>query len=104
MITETWLHGVIRDLKVVPHGYRIYRKDRDSHGGGIAILYLESLCITRLPDITGVECVLVKIHFDELHLVTAGFNRPPNSDNSFFEAPKEFMCNNRTSNLMLTGD
>lgn len=67
-------------------------------------MYIDSLRVTRLPDITSIECILLKVHFEEFHLVIGGYYRPTNSDGTFFEALNEFMCRNHASNLVLTGD
>lgn len=56
VITETWLHGHIGDREIMPYGYRIYRKNRDSSGGCGAILYMDSLRVTILPYIASAEC------------------------------------------------
>lgn len=45
----------------------------DSHGGGVAILFQESLSVSRLPDIRGIECVIIKLLLDELNIVIGGF-------------------------------
>lgn len=38
VITETWLHNAIYDEEIVPPGYQLYRCDRASRGGGVAIV------------------------------------------------------------------
>ena len=69
VITETWLHNDISDSEIVPPGYGIFRNDRSSRGGGVAILYQDSLHISQLPPIAGVECVIAKICLNECSLV-----------------------------------
>jgi len=36
-ITETWLSSDYWDNEILPKGYTIFRKDRNSHGGGILL-------------------------------------------------------------------
>jgi len=36
-VTETWLTDMIYDLEIFPSSYTIYRKDRNSPGGGVMI-------------------------------------------------------------------
>lgn len=38
IVTETWLHEGIESTEVVPPSYNIIRKDRQSRGGGVAII------------------------------------------------------------------
>lgn len=58
IITETWLHSDITYSEITPHGYGIYRYDRDSRDGSVAILFQETLSVARLPDIIRIECVM----------------------------------------------
>lgn len=73
IITETWLHTDINDYEITPPGYRIYHNDRDSRGGGVAILFQDSLSVMRLPDVKGIESVIVRAFLDELNIVHWGF-------------------------------
>ena len=36
-VTETWLTDMIFDLEILPTNFTIYRKDRNSRGGGVMI-------------------------------------------------------------------
>lgn len=105
IITETWLHSGILDSEITPPGYKIYRKDRDSRGGGVALLFLDCLQVQRLPDIAGTECVIAKVFLDDFHLIIAGFYRPPHCD-VFFDALNEFLCTTsiHCKNILLAGD
>lgn len=100
------MNANIDDDEISPPGYKLYRKDRDSRGGGVAILFKESLHVTRLPDIPGVEFVLLKVFLGELNMIIGGFYRPPSADQKFFEAISNFLCSCRgdSSNLILAGD
>ena len=42
-ISETWLSNLIPDGLIAPEGYQIFRNDRESCGGGIAIFVRNSL-------------------------------------------------------------
>ena len=42
-LSETSLGSKVNDSKVSIHGYRIYRNDRDSNGGGVAVHVWENL-------------------------------------------------------------
>lgn len=100
IITESWLHNTITDSEIAPPYYKVHRQDRDSRGGEAAILFSESLSVSRLPDIPWVECVIIKVFLDEINWIIGGLYRPSNSDNTFFGT---FICNH-TRNLLLAGD
>lgn len=106
VITETWLQSDVNDEEVTPRGYGIYRKDRDSRGGGVAIIYREYFHVTRLADIPGIECVIIKLQLDELSLLIGGFYRPPSAKPDFCDKLNEFLCAYKANsrNLILTGD
>lgn len=106
VITETWLNIDIRDAEVTPPGYRIYRKDRDSRGGGVAIIYQENLSVSRLADIAGIECVVINVSLDQFNLVIAAFYRPPGPENNFCQKLNEFLCTCKCNsrNVLLAGD
>lgn len=106
VITETWLNSDIGDYEITPSGYCILRNDRDTRGGGVAIIFKDSLELLRLPDIIGIECVVVKVILKECALIIGGFYRPPSSDISFYERLNNFLLpyRNHSSNLMLVGD
>lgn len=106
VVTETWLHQDISDHELIPNGFRIYRNDRDGRGGGVAIFLKESLRASRLPNVPGLESVVLKLFLEECNLIVVGIYRPPSSDCSFAENLNEFLCLNtiRSGNLLLAGD
>ena len=44
-ITETWLSKDIFDNEIIPSGYTIYRKDRDSRGGGVLLAVKDNITV-----------------------------------------------------------
>ena len=49
--TETWLHKGVYSSEIFPEDYIVYRKDRDSKGGGVLVAVkkdLKSLHVTEL--------------------------------------------------------
>lgn len=124
IVTETWLHQDVNDYEIRPLGYRINRNDRDSYGGGVAILFQESLCVMRLPDIRGIECVIIKVILDELNIVIGGFyhkfwrylsskqspassvlvNNEAVTDKGEIEALNDYFCSVCTSDNYITPD
>lgn len=67
-ITETWLHGDIKDHEIVPPGYTIVRKDRITRGGGVAVLLRQGICYSLMPDVPGVEAVWCKIQLSQSYV------------------------------------
>lgn len=65
-LTETWLTGTIDDEPIIsailPSGYGIIHAPRGSRGGGIAVIYRQSLDISRIEishqSFEVLECVL----------------------------------------------
>lgn len=43
LITETWLHCGIQNDVIIPPGYKMFRKDRNSLGGGVCIIIKNSV-------------------------------------------------------------
>jgi len=61
-ITETWLHSDIFDAELVSPEYNIFRKDRGSRGGGIAILTKKHINSYVIHDIsTPLEALILSI-------------------------------------------
>lgn len=87
-------------------GYRIIRRDRDTRGGGVAVILEENLIASRLEDIPDIECVWVKVHFSAIDFVIGAFYKPPQSGITFFEKLNEYLCchNLSSRNLILAGD
>jgi hypothetical protein len=88
-VSETWLNTNISDSEVAIPNYKLYRKDRATRGGGVA-LYVNSLIDHELcTDHTGVsntEVIWVKIspkYHKALHV--AAVYRPPSADETYFE-------------------
>ena len=45
--TETWLDDTITNGEIAVQGYNVYRKDRNRHGGSIAVYVADRLKVTR---------------------------------------------------------
>lgn len=109
-VNETWLNKDIQDKEIL-HGsdYQIFRKDRDSRGGGVLVA-LKTASFKDIHNIqvdTNLEIVLVE--------VTSGSNskflicscyRPPNTDHSWFGEFSRLLGNVSDSydNMIISGD
>lgn len=68
-------------------------------------MFKDSLQVLRLPDIVGIECVVVKIILKDCVLITGDFYRPPSPDKTFYEGLNFLLSyRNHSCNLMLVGD
>ncbi|CAB4032232.1 Hypothetical predicted protein, partial [Paramuricea clavata] len=88
-ITETWANRNITDEEFEIPGYNLYRKDRGSKGGGVAVFVRNDLVITRgedleKSDVEGLEITLPKSR----SFLLGTFYRAPNSSTYY---DKNFM-------------
>jgi exonuclease III len=62
-LLETWLSDTVGNGEIAIDGYKIIRKDRDRHGGGVALYIREGLAYNIRPDLSEgtFEAVWVKI-------------------------------------------
>lgn len=81
-LTETWANRDITDKEYEIPGYNLYRKDRGSKGGGVAVFVRNDLVITRREDLekSDVEGLWLEIALPKLRSFLLGtFYRAPNS-------------------------
>lgn len=57
----------------------MYRNDRGSRGGGVAILFRQSLQITKMHDIRNFEGIFCKAYYGKTRYVIGAIYRPPYS-------------------------
>lgn len=102
-LSETWLNSNI------PSNYTLYRSDRSSRDGGVAI-YVSSEFISELtiPAVVPLyfECVFVKVIFHEnKSLIIGSIYRPPSSPAETFDhlisTINSISCKNK---IILLGD
>ena len=43
-VTETWFNSNVPDSLICPKGYAVFRRDRDTPGGGVAIFARDVIC------------------------------------------------------------
>lgn len=79
VLTETWLSSDIYDSEFVPNDYKVFRKDRDRKGGGVAVLFKSSVKLFKMPDVPDIESIFCKVYIDKVRYVLGVMYRPPNS-------------------------
>ena len=81
-ITETWLDEKIEDAEVDIPGYKIYRKDCDADGGGVAVYVRIDLSVIRREDLEdpNLEGLWLEITLPKSRGFLLGlYYRPPDS-------------------------
>ena len=84
LVSETWLTDHILDNEITPPNYRIFRRDRSSRGGGVAIFVRLSLCARLLSFPAGFECIVVELPVS--HLVFSCIYLPPSPDSDVLQS------------------
>ena len=87
-INETKLDEKIKDERVSIVGYNLLRRDRNRHGGGVAIFLRETLNFEHRTDIKAenleIICIEIKPKCSKLFFVLAWY-RPPNYETETLE-------------------
>lgn len=80
--SETWLDPSIATSEIFPEGYTVYRKDRNSRGGGVLLAIKNSLSSAHQPELdTEAEMIWAKISPpNSRDLYLCSYYRPPKSD------------------------
>ncbi len=81
-LSETWLTSEIPDIEIEIDGYRVFRKDRDSRGGGVLAYVRNDLFVVRRADLEtpSVEGMWLEISLPKARGFLVGiFYRPPDS-------------------------
>ena len=63
-LNETWLDDSFSDSELCLPGYQLFRKDRDCHGGGIAVYVAENLscnCANSLQGDSNIESLWFEV-------------------------------------------
>ena len=78
-VTETWLDNNVDDELINLPNYQVFRRDRDRHGGGVAIYVSHSIPVKHLHDfnIRDIEIVCVELKLAKKRIVIACIYRPP---------------------------
>lgn len=87
-ISETHLDQTFNDATVDIPGYRIHRKDRDMHGGGVAIYIQSHIPVKLRLDLMScdVEMLWLQVHLPHLKPVLVGCcYRPPSSSSQYLD-------------------
>ena len=114
-LSETWLSSDIMDSEIGIVGYKLYRADRKTRGGGVAVYVRDDICTIRRDDLESpdVESVWLQVNLPKSHAFLVGtFYRPPNSSKNYdgdFAINLDSMINSalaqtQSSEITLLGD
>lgn len=104
MITETWLSDEISDDVVFPSSYRVYRRDRNRRGGGVAVLVKYALDATILNQIDDHESLSLKVSYCGRSFLVFAVYRAPDSAPRFLHDLHEHMASFKHDRIFLVGD
>ena len=84
VLLQTKLSADVDDNLISIPGYSIVRRDRNNHGGGVAIYYKTDLKVTR-SDFTELkqELVMLKLETHFVNIPIGCLYRPPSAPTSF---------------------
>lgn len=105
VITEMWLQNCIPDDCLAPEGYEMFICDRDSRGGGVAIIVKNSVVTSQVQSNVP-ETVWCKISLSNTVYLVGVVYRPPTTAPEYLDELNNFLCThvNGNTRLILTGD
>lgn len=104
VITETWLHEQVNDGDIFPPSYTAFRKDRQSRGGGVAVLIQQKFDAVLLDDVPELECICIKVTLWGHSFIVCALYRPPDSTLEYLLKLKEHMSKYHGNKVLLIGD
>lgn len=87
-LTETWLNSSISNYEILPLGYKIFRKDRETgrRGGGVLLAVKDSLSTEPFQFKCGtLEIASVVIKSTSKNILVSVCYRPPNAGSEFLQ-------------------
>ena len=103
-LNETWLDDSFSDVELSLPGYQLMRRDRDRHGGGIAVYIADNLSLNRLDTpADNIEALWFELSQPNSKKILFGaIYRPPILDASTFTDSLEEMLNNYVNGSLET--
>ena len=91
-LSETWLDDSISDTELALENYNLFRKERNRHGGGVAVYVRSPLTVSSLDSVKSTES-----SFESLWISISGCQlpssvafcvcyRPPSSSSNFVDS------------------
>ena len=108
-VNESKLDNTITDGEIHIPGYVITRKDRNRHGGGVALYIKEDISFSVRHDLAPAQletiCLEINLPYNRSFLVSTWY-RPPSANINLFEDYAKFLekCDNTNKQLLVLGD
>ena len=81
----TWLSHYILNKEILPHGYNIYRKDRDTRGGEVLLAINNKFTTSQMSSPPDLELISPRIH-EPKPLIICIIYIPPNSNDAYYDS------------------
>lgn len=106
VITATWLHSQISDNDVFPDGFKEFRRDRGSRGGGVALLVKDTLPCTSIEHGQDCEMVWASIRFGYQSTLVGAVYRCPQASIDVLQSLSDFLQTKtkQFSRILMAGD
>lgn len=108
VLSETWLRHTVSDSEVALDGYNLFRIDRNTRGGGVAIYSRACLGCTVLKAVSvdkSFEFLAVKVAIAQNNSITVvGIYRPPAAPSSAINEIADLLTPFTDSELIVVGD
>ncbi len=108
-LSETWLDDSVHDTEVSIPGYVVERKDRNRHGGGVAVYIKDDLKYVRRFDVEKESNESIWVEMQLMHqksMVIGSLYRPQTQGVDYFDTLSEIVDGivNENKEVMLLGD
>ena len=91
--------------KLIPHGYNVFRKDRDGRGGGVLLAFKDKNPIKELSTPIELEVLSAEIIGDNSNLIICLIYRPSNCTEQYNTSLLTYLNSvNNSSDLPIIGD
>lgn len=104
VLTETWLHDDIGNDEIVPPNYKLFRRDRSSRGGGVAVVTKSNVDVVVLDQIVDHESLFLKLTCWGNVLILVSAYRPPSADSDFLFKLYDHIEKYSNHKIILVGD
>ena len=87
-ISETWLNEGVSDAEVKIQGFRMYRRDRGTRGGGVLAYVTEDIISMRRHDleVTDIEALWIEVRMRRKRILICNIYRPPNAQSTWMDS------------------
>lgn len=104
VITETWLNDNVCDSVLIPPNYSIFRCDRPSRGGGVAIVLRHPLTGVVINQIDGHESLFLRVNCWGHVFIVCAVYRPPSASPEYISKLCDHMAQFSNNRVILAGD